>query len=100
MHEKAWGQGTFIQTIKRFLQESMILCPSNWILWLSVNGDVDGTYLARQLGRKSSLGQGGDVIPVRLADGDNDEAASSKEMYPGLLVFELSPLDDEDDLDR
>ena len=100
-HELRWAQGSFLDVIRkhvRTLNPSTLKLP--WQIWLSMNPDSDATAI--WLERKFDVPASGSwasesvfSIPISSAGGPSTSG------YPGLIVFECSPLGDiTDDLEK
>ncbi|KJA18922.1 hypothetical protein HYPSUDRAFT_44772 [Hypholoma sublateritium FD-334 SS-4] len=94
--ELRWAKGSFLQMIRRAvgkLNAATLKLP--WNIWLSMNPESDGTAI--WLERKFDVPASGAwvseaVFSIPLATGGPDTAG-----YPGLIVFEATPLGDVSD---
>ncbi|KIM44074.1 hypothetical protein M413DRAFT_9323 [Hebeloma cylindrosporum] len=100
-HELRWAQGSFLDVIRKHvksLNPSTLKLP--WHIWLSMNPESDATAI--WLERKFDVPASGSwasesvfSIPISSIGGPSTSG------YPGLIVFECSPLDDiSDDLEK
>ncbi|KII90394.1 hypothetical protein PLICRDRAFT_136628 [Plicaturopsis crispa FD-325 SS-3] len=90
-HERRWAQGSFLAVIRAFVKAKSSHTPSQWSLWLSMNQDSDATaiWLERKFDVPASGTWASDsIFSIPLT---NVGATSAK--YPGLIVFECTPLD-------
>ncbi|KAF5319652.1 hypothetical protein D9619_008595 [Psilocybe cf. subviscida] len=99
--EKRWAQGSFLQVIRshvKSLNPSVLKLP--WNIWISMNPESDATAI--WLERKFDIPASGlwatesvYSIPLSSATVPGDSG------YPGLIVFECTPLSDlTDDLEK
>lgn len=76
--------------------------PDGWRIWLSLNPQVDGTaiWLEAKFGvPESGKWMTEHVFSIPLVEGEEDKLPH--ENFPGVLVFECTPLDGiTDDLEK
>lgn len=98
-HELRWAQGSFLQVIRKHvkvLNSSTLKMP--WHIWLAMNPESDATAI--WLERKFDVPESGSwtnesVFSIPLS------SASGTVGYPGVIVFECTPLGDvADDLEK
>ncbi|KAJ7442519.1 SAC3 domain-containing protein [Mycena galericulata] len=100
-HARRWAQGSFLQLIRTLLKSKSAKPPSSalWRVWLSLNPESDATAIWLEC-KFDVPGSGGQwetetvfsipVIPKRTADIPSDG-------YPGVIIFECTPLEGVDD---
>ncbi|KAL1743208.1 SAC3/GANP/Nin1/mts3/eIF-3 p25 family-domain-containing protein, partial [Schizophyllum fasciatum] len=97
-HQRTWAPGSFLQALRA--QQEGHFVPPEFRIWLSLNQIHDGTAI--WLEKKFNMPDSGKwetetVFSVPL-DGS---VASDASGYPGLIVFECTPLEGlEDELER
>ncbi|KAF9484566.1 hypothetical protein BDN70DRAFT_872349 [Pholiota conissans] len=100
-HEQRWAKGSFLQTIrKNVVKSNAAILKLPWNVWLSMNPESDATAI--WLERKFDVPASGSwvseavfSIPLSSAGGPSSVG------YPGLIVFERTPLGDvNDELER
>ncbi|KAF9495569.1 hypothetical protein BDN71DRAFT_1589686 [Pleurotus eryngii] len=105
-HERRWTRGSFLDTISTQVRRKAHACglhkplPS-WRTWISLNPESDATAI--WLERKFDIPNSGKwvsevIFEIPLAaQGDEGES----EGFPGLIIFERTPLNDiTDDIER
>ncbi|KAJ7151013.1 hypothetical protein C8R46DRAFT_1123015 [Mycena filopes] len=103
-HARRWAQGSFLQTVRSLLKSksrSSSKSPSSpfWRVWLSLNPESDATAIWLEC-KFDVPGSGGQwetetVFSIPVA------AKPPPEGYPGVIMFECTPLEGvEDDLER
>ncbi|KAJ7136142.1 hypothetical protein C8R44DRAFT_769794 [Mycena epipterygia] len=100
-HTRRWAQGSFLQTVRTLLKSRSTKSPSSafWRIWLSLNPESDATAIWLEC-KFDVPGSGGQweseaifSIPV--------VAKPPPSGYPGVIVFECTPLEGvDDDLER
>ncbi|KAJ7484620.1 SAC3 domain-containing protein [Mycena latifolia] len=106
-HARRWAQGTFLQTIRALLKSKSAKPPSAalWRLWLSLNPESDATAIWLEC-KFDVPGSGGQwetetVFSIPVVSKPQRNAEPSPSGYPGIIVFECTPLEGvEDDLER
>ncbi|KAJ7749297.1 hypothetical protein DFH07DRAFT_829171 [Mycena maculata] len=104
-HARRWTQGSFLQIVRTLLKSKSAKPPSStlWRIWLSLNSESDATAIWLEC-KFDVPGSGGQwesetvfsipVVPKRTPDASSDG-------YPGVIVFECTPLEGvEDELER
>ncbi|KAJ7669015.1 hypothetical protein B0H17DRAFT_1162276 [Mycena rosella] len=100
-HARRWAQGSFLQTTRALLKSKSAKPPSSalWRLWLSLNPESDATAIWLEC-KFDVPGSGGrweteTVFSIPVVSKPVPEG------YPGIIVFECTPLAGvEDDLER
>lgn len=93
-NERRWAPGTFTISLRERLWRENL--PSNWLVWLSINQDNDGTaiWLQRKFGVPSSgTWLTDDIFQI----GPATATVSARDGAPGLIIFECTPFEDLDD---
>lgn len=93
-HEQRWAKGSFLQAIRKNvakLNPATLKLP--WNIWLSMNPESDATaiWLERKFDVPASGAWASETvfsIPLSSAGGLDSVG------YPGLIVFECTPLGD------
>ncbi|KAJ6590462.1 hypothetical protein DFH09DRAFT_205833 [Mycena vulgaris] len=106
-HARRWAQGSFLQIIRSLLKSKSVKPASSALLrlWLSLNPESDATAIWLEC-KFDVAGSGGHwesetvfSIPVVSKPAQNPEPSPNG--YPGVIVFECTPLEGvEDDLER
>ncbi|KAJ3510677.1 hypothetical protein NLJ89_g4539 [Agrocybe chaxingu] len=100
-HELRWAQGSFLQVIRRHIKSlnpSALKLP--WDIWLSLNPESDATAI--WLEKKFDMPESGawvseSVFAIPLSSA----RAPAQKGFPGVVVFECTPLGDvADDLEK
>lgn len=97
-HERRWAQGSFLQCIRQHIKHRAGVYPRSWCVWLSMNPESDGTAI--WLEKKFDVPASGQwdselIFSIPLATSDSSEG------WPGLLVFECTPLEGiKDEIER
>ncbi|KAI0344374.1 hypothetical protein BDW22DRAFT_1355768 [Trametopsis cervina] len=98
--QKRWAQGSFLQAVRGKLKNKATNpeYPTEWCIWLSLNGEIDSTaiWLQHKFGAQDAgnwLSQSVFSLPVT-------ESSHSSTGSPGLIVFERTPLDGLDLLEK
>ncbi|EGO23106.1 hypothetical protein SERLADRAFT_471836 [Serpula lacrymans var. lacrymans S7.9] len=102
-HERRWARGSFLRTLQGRVERLASGCVmhSRWSAWLSLNPENDGTAI--WLEQKFNVPASGQwknesifQIPIKLPSVKNSDS-----IFPGLIVFECTPLEEvKDDLER
>ncbi|KAH9475152.1 SAC3 family protein 1 [Psilocybe cubensis] len=99
-HELRWAQGSFLQVIRNHIQvlnASTLKMP--WHIWLAMNPESDATAI--WLERKFDVPDSGTWQNENVFSIPISSASGSADGYPGVIVFECTPLGDvTDDLER
>ena len=96
-NERRWAAGTFTRSLReRFGKENL---PPNWVIWLSINQDNDGTAIWLQ--RKFDVPSSGTWFSDKIFQiGAATSTARAGGRSPGLIIFECTPFEDlEDELE-
>ncbi|KAF4565558.1 hypothetical protein EYR36_002131 [Pleurotus pulmonarius] len=105
-HERRWTRGSFLDIISTQVRRKAHGCGLHkplptWRTWVSLNPESDATAI--WLERKFDIPNSGKwvsevIFEIPLtAQGDEDQS----EGFPGLIIFERTPLDDiKDDIER
>ncbi|KAJ6611001.1 hypothetical protein B0H10DRAFT_2058094 [Mycena sp. CBHHK59/15] len=106
-YTRRWAQGSFLQIIRSLVKSKSARLPSSalWRIWLSLNPESDPTAIWLEC-KFNVPGSGGQwesetvfSIPVVATPPRNPAAHPTG--YPGVIVFECTPLEGvEDDLER
>lgn len=99
-HELRWAQGSFLQVIREHvdaLNSSTLKMP--WHIWLAMNPESDATAI--WLERKFDVPDSGTWVNESVFSIPISSASGSVDGYPGVIVFECTPLGDvADNLER
>jgi hypothetical protein len=101
-HERRWAQGTFLQIIKSNVNTKLsgVSLPTTWRIWLSMNQESDATaiWLERKFDVPSSGQWASEIVfSIPLIPPHQVDAPD----FPGLIVFECTPLEGvTDDLEK
>ncbi|KAF8189987.1 hypothetical protein K438DRAFT_1676621 [Mycena galopus ATCC 62051] len=110
-HARRWAQGSFLQVVRTLLKSksksSKSLSSTFWRIWLSLNPESDATAIWLEC-KFDVPGSGGQwetetvfSIPVAPKPPPLSPNSAADNGYPGVLVFECTPLEGvEDDLER
>ncbi|KAI9455637.1 SAC3/GANP/Nin1/mts3/eIF-3 p25 family-domain-containing protein [Boletus coccyginus] len=90
-HARRWARGSFLHVLKDFLESTSRPLPDNWSAWLSLNQESDGTAI--WLEQKFNVPDSGkweneNVFHIPVSK-DHAKLAHS---YPGVVIFELTPM--------
>ncbi|KAF7349173.1 Nuclear export factor [Mycena sanguinolenta] len=112
-HARRWAQGSFLQVVRTLLKSKSKAAkpspssPALWRIWLSLNPESDGTaiWLECKFDVKGSGGRWETEtvfsIPVAPKPPSIHPPTTTAEGYPGVIVFECTPLEGvDDDLER
>ncbi|KAJ6571869.1 hypothetical protein B0H19DRAFT_1131654 [Mycena capillaripes] len=108
-HARRWAQGSFLQVVGTLLKSKSKSAKSKsaafWRIWLSLNPESDATaiWLECKFDVPNSGGkwETETVFSIPVMSAPQPNSASSLDGYPGVIVFECTPLEGvEDDLER
>lgn len=86
--------GTFARSLHERLERERL--PSNWLVWLSINQDNDGTAIWLQ--RKFDIPSSGTWLSdIVFQIGPAASTIDAEDGAPGLIIFECTPFEDLDD---
>lgn len=97
-HERRWARGSFLQGIRQDIKRRTGVYPRSWRIWLSMNPESDGTAI--WLEKKFDVPAAGQwdselIFSIPLA------ASEASEGWPGLIVYERTPLEGiKDEIER
>ncbi|KAL5480289.1 SAC3_1 [Sanghuangporus weigelae] len=93
-NERRWAKGQFVKVIQEYVRSRVDEIPSDWGTWLCMNSSNDKTAI--WLEQKFDVPQSGSwesesvfAIPI--------STEPSATVYPGMIVFECTPLEEVDD---
>jgi len=93
-NERRWAIGTFTRSLRERLERERL--PSNWLVWLSINQDKDGTAIWLQ--RKFDVPSSGTWLSGNVFQiGHATSSVGAENGAPGLIIFECTPFEDFDD---
>ena len=93
-NERRWATGTFTRSLRERLERERL--PSNWLAWLSINQDNDGTAIWLQ--RKFDVPSSGTWLSDKVFRIDPPTpTVDMEDGAPGLIIFECTPFEDLDD---
>jgi hypothetical protein len=93
-NERRWAAGTFTRSLREQLGRKDL--PSNWLVWLSINQDNDGTAIWLQ--RKFDVPSSGTWLSDKIFRiGLTTSTVDADDGAPGLILFECTPFEDLDD---
>ncbi|KAF8962842.1 SAC3/GANP/Nin1/mts3/eIF-3 p25 family-domain-containing protein [Flammula alnicola] len=99
-HELRWAKGSFLQVMRKHvktLNPSTLKLP--WHIWLSMNPESDATAI--WLERKFDVPESGSWASESVFSIPLSSASGITAGYPGIIVFECTPLGDvADDLEK
>ncbi|KAJ7615024.1 SAC3 domain-containing protein [Mycena polygramma] len=104
-HARRWAQGSFLQVVRALLKSKSksTKSPSSssfWRIWLSLNPESDATAIWLEC-KFDVPGSGGKWETETVFSIPPLNATPSQDGYPGVIVFECTPLEGvEDDLER
>lgn len=92
-HERRWAQGSFLQVVRNHVKCRSSHHPSvPWQIWLSVNPESDATAI--WIERKFNVPDSGEWVSEAIFSIPLSPSKLSKEPgYPGMLVFECTPIE-------
>ncbi|PAV15040.1 SAC3 domain-containing [Pyrrhoderma noxium] len=93
-NERRWARGSFVKVIQTYVQSQHGSIPSNWSVWLCMNADNDQTaiWLEKKFDvPNSGVWESEAVFSILVSP------RPSMECFPGLIIFECTPLDGVDD---
>ncbi|KAL5512415.1 hypothetical protein ACEPAG_3407 [Sanghuangporus baumii] len=93
-NERRWAKGQFVKVIQEYVRSRVDEIPSDWGTWLCMNSSNDKTAI--WLEQKFDVPQSGSwesesvfAIPI--------STEPSSIVFPGMIVFECTPLEEVDD---
>lgn len=93
-NERRWAVGTFTRSLRDRLGKENP--PPNWLIWLSINQDNEGTAIWLQ--RKFDVPSSGTWLSDKIFQiGPATSTARREGGAPGLIIFECTPFEDLDD---
>jgi len=93
-NERRWATGTFTRSLRERLEREHL--PPDWLVWLSINQDNDGTAIWLQ--RKFDVPSSGTWLSDKIFQiGPATSTVGAEGGAPGLIVFECTPFEDLDD---
>ncbi|KAJ7207064.1 hypothetical protein GGX14DRAFT_456067 [Mycena pura] len=108
-HAQRWAQGSFLRIVQTLVKARLKSANSSsaafWRLWLSLNPESDATAIWLEC-KFDIHGSGGQweaetVFSIPVVSTSPHSHAPTPDRYPGLIVFECTPLEDvEDSLER
>ncbi|KAF8623868.1 hypothetical protein AX17_007270 [Amanita inopinata Kibby_2008] len=99
-HAHRWARGSFLQALKSHVRDKAGVMPASWQIWLSTNPDSDATAIWME--RKFDVPDSGywvseNIFSIPLSQ----SREASKRSFPGLVVFECTPIQNvKDDIER
>ena len=98
LHERRWARGSFVRAIQGRVRDQAGDILENWVIWLCLNSDNDRTAI--WLEQKFYVPDSGTWTSEYVFTIPASERPVT-EGYPGLLVFECTPLEEvEDEIER
>lgn len=86
--------GTFTRSLHERIQREHL--PPNWLVWLSINQDNDGTAIWLQ--RKFDVPSSGTWLSNNVFQiGPTHSNLDTEDGGPGMIIFECTPFEDLDD---
>jgi len=93
-NERRWATGTFTRSLRGRLEKDHL--PPNWVVWLSINQDNDGTAIWLQ--RKFDVPTSGTWYSDKVFQiGPATSTVDTEDGAPGLVIFECTPFEGLDD---
>ncbi|EJD00557.1 uncharacterized protein FOMMEDRAFT_112104 [Fomitiporia mediterranea MF3/22] len=97
-YERRWARGLFTKAIQDDVRSRVREIPASWATWLCMNPDNDKTAI--WLEQKFDVPKSGNWVSEAVFAISASETPE-KEVFPGLIVFECTPLEGAgDDIER
>ncbi|KIO02581.1 hypothetical protein M404DRAFT_147482 [Pisolithus tinctorius Marx 270] len=96
---RRWARGSFLHLLQSCLDPSSSHLPANWVAWLSLNEENDGTaiWLEQKFDvPESGKWKTGNVFEMPISRSHTDAGS----FYPGVIIFERTPMSSTDVLEK